>query len=82
MGSSDRATECKFKNYGDIAQLGSKIKNACNGIFCRKRRSSPASKEAIAICGEPMGTSDRATECKFKNYGDIAQLGERQVRNL
>ena len=35
----NRATECKFKNYGDIAQLGSRIKNARNGIFYRKRRS-------------------------------------------
>ena len=63
--------------YGGIAQLGSRMKNARKGIFYRKRRSSPASKVAIAPRSEQMGTSDRTAECKFKNYGGIAQLGER-----
>ena len=55
----NRATEGKFKNYGDIAQLGSRIKNALNGIFYRKKRSSPASKEVITHRSEQLGTSDR-----------------------
>ncbi len=29
-------------------------------LFVDDGRSSPASKEAIAPCGEPMGTSDRS----------------------
>jgi hypothetical protein len=33
-------------------------------FFQRKRRSSPASKEAIALCGEPMGTSARSKVAK------------------
>ena len=43
------------------------MKNALNGIFHRKKRSSPASKVAIAPRREPMETSDRGLNLQKKN---------------
>lgn len=43
-----------------MAMWAKQVKTTSKCCFYLFRRSSPASKEAIALCGEPMGTSARS----------------------